>query len=164
MYNLNDNSNTVLQKIKYKGLILNLYNREFIPSEERPLGYKKELVTYSTNEKIYQNIILVENKNKIQYLLSWELLLDENKFFQLYEIYNNYLQDLNYELDYSFNIFGENENSNISSKLLLEDNRIKDYTTNSYKEYEISIKNISNISEFFFRYKKVKFTMEAETI
>lgn len=160
MYNLDDNN--VSQIIKYKANELELYNRNFLSSDDKPLGYNKIPKTYLRVERKYQDLISLQNKDKTYYTLSWDLYLDENNYQLLMNIYNDYLLDIKNDIESAINIY--EPTIFIGDKLQLVDNRVVDLYTGVYKTYNIVITNIDNITEYFFNSKYIKISMEAETI
>lgn len=162
MYNLTDGSAVILQTIKYKGIELELNNRNFISSDKLPLGYKKEIVEYVELDRIFREKTLIGNKRKIAYKMSWELFLEEEDYLTLCSIYSSYYNDVLDEIDYSNNLYMPP--LDIVSTIILVDNRIKDVYENRYKSYNIVIDKLDFIEEFFFANKLMKVNMEASTI
>lgn len=159
MYNYDDTS--ILQRIIYKDEIFNIYNRNYICSDNNPLGYSKELVSFPEIDRQYNNLILISKRNKKFFNLSWELYTSINEYNKLLNIWGSYTSDLNQELDSSCEIY--TPSISLIDNLYLEDNRIKDCITNKYEVYILNIKSIK-IQEYFFIEKSVKFIMEGETL
>lgn len=159
MYNYDDVS--VLQRIIYKEDIFNIYNRNYICSNENPLGYIKELVSFPEIDRQYDNLILISKRNKKFFNLSWELYTTVDEYNRLLNIWGKYTSDLNLELDSSCEIY--TPSISLIDNLYLEDNRIKDCITNKYEVYILNIKSIE-IQEYFFRENNVKFKIEGETL
>lgn len=160
MYNLDESNPS--QILKYKSAIFGLYNRDFIPSESNPLGYKKEIIGVPENQNLDRNNVIIEKKSRITYKLNWELFLSETRFLDFASLINSFFEDLVLELDSSVYIY--TPNIRILEKLTLVDNRLMDTLKSQYLEYNININSISPVNEFFFREKMIKFTMEATTL
>jgi hypothetical protein len=167
MYNITDydsvdSESPILQKIKYNGIELALINRNFIPTDELPLGYSKEVIDYLQVERNWKNSLLITGKTNINYTLNWDLFISENDYLILCNIYASYRNDYILGLEGSTNIYTPSPNQYLNIELV--DNRIKDVFENTYKTYKIMITNISKVEEFFFREKMVKIKMEAVTL
>lgn len=160
MYNTNEED--IIQIIKYKSLKFNIYNRDLLASSENPLGYKKEITGYPLVEKLDKDKNVINIKEKYNFSLTWDLFLSEERFKELLGIYYSYIGDIRDEINNSIYINGPN--ISILDKLTLEDNRIIDIYSGLYKTYNINIKSLSSIEEYFFKDKMVKFKMEGETL
>lgn len=151
------------QILKISELELPLYNREYMSSDDNPLGYKKEYISLSNMDRVYQKIIVSSIKDRPYYKLSWDLLLSEEKFIILNSIQNMVIENLMLDLEQSSQIYGPTIIVQ-SKNLELYDNRVVDFVSGAYKKYNINITNISSVEEFFIKEKLVKFKLEAETL
>lgn len=167
MYNTTDYDSVnlespILQIIKYNGIELPLINRNFISSDELPLGYSKEVIDYLQVERNWKNSLLITGKTNINYTLTWELFISENEYLILCNIFASYKNDYIAALENSTNIYTPSPSQYLTVELI--DNRIKDVFENKYKTYKIMITNINKVEEFFFKEKMVKIKMEAVTL
>lgn len=159
MYNYNDTA--ILQRIRYKSDVFNIYNRNYMCSDGNPLGYTKELISFPEVDRQYNNLILSSQKNKRYYNLSWELYTTIEEFEKLMNIWGKYTSDLREELDSSYDIY--TPSVSIIDNLYLEDNRIKDCISNKYEVYILNIKSVE-VQEYFFNVGTIKFVFEGETL
>src|SRR5574343_634145 len=109
MLNLEDTT-LINQKIIYKLLEINIYPREYIPSDELPVGYSKVISNYIqiSRDDIGNNIL--NNKQKRYFSLKWDLFFTEEKFLELMQLYNTYLDDFNIDINNSINLYMPNIN------------------------------------------------------
>lgn len=162
MINLSDAKIEVIQKIKYKLEEVKLYNRNFIPSDQNFLGYSKELKSNISVDRQFNSINILNNKTQTNYELKWDLFLEYEKYLSLVSIVKKYYNDIELDINNSLDFY--KPTIPISANFILEDNKIKDFFSDSYKSYNIVITEIGGITELFFNKKMVKLSMVGETI
>jgi hypothetical protein len=162
MISLSDSQSEVIQKIKYKLEEIKLYNRNFIPSDQNFLGYSKELKSDIAIDRLYDSVSILNRKTQTSYVLNWDLFLEYEKYLSLVSIVEKYYNDIKFDINNSLYLYIPSVPS--SAPLILEDNKIKDFFSNSYKSYNIIITEISGITELFFDKEMVKLSIVGETV
>lgn len=144
MYNLDDE---VVQKFKFGLLELPIHNRNILADDEK-LGYEKRV----KNDWLVSSGELGELQDSFSkkvYELSWKLLFSTEEIQLFFELINLYNSTIKLAVRSSFDLRSSSSLAELStSKLILEDNRIKDYFTNEYCSYIINFTEVKEISFF----------------
>ena len=159
MINTNDD---VVLTISYGPTSVAIHNRNLEATEDNPVGYAKVLTSDSYNarerETLFQDLL---RTGKGGYELTMNLLLNTSQIEGIYKIQNDYRIDKNTQIEASITdinavpLFGGLTPTPTPTEvpILLQDNRIEDYFTNTFETYNIVITNISVPNKYFFDYR-----------
>lgn len=141
IYNTSD---SVVQELKYGGLKFYIHNRNLEPSEELPLGYSKIINKESIGR--VENDYIVVSQYPTLFELEWNFVFNDKELDNFLSLMTKYFEDIKIVLSNCIKIHSNN-NPNME-KLILIDNKIKDYYTRNYAKYSIYITEFGPIKNF----------------
>lgn len=160
MFNLNDE---VVQTIKLSLLELKIHNRNILIDGTEDLGYSKKLkdnYLSTSSEDGFKNL---DQSKKAKYDLKWKFIFSEEEIGTLFEIISTHNLNVRSMKKSSYNLYGgEVLFANEFSKIILVDNKTKDFLTNEYEQYEIIITKVDNLSLFKVERSNTFYTIEIE--
>lgn len=145
MFNLQDE---IVQTVKYDLLELKIHNRNIMIDDSESLGFQKKIKEDYLIKLSDKFGSINSDLSQSKYDLSWKLLLNEIEINTLFEIISTHNLNSRLTKQSSYYLYGSAAIPSLPSKITLIDNKVKDFFSGNYEEYQIIFKNVDNLSLF----------------